>query len=173
MNLKFYFSLILLSTFSSTNIFNAQITKQEIIKEVDFINSKTSDDDEYFRTFQQGHSPDEEQVISVDEIQNDKEKPIKVVLKHYWYLYDNNFSKTTIYLKNSIPIYIVKEKKATLNYSDSVERKEALISHTKFYIYNWEKWEYEKEIIKDGGFLLENNIDKKEIENIIIANQNK
>jgi hypothetical protein len=34
-------------------------------------------------------------------------------------------------------------------------------------VYNWEKWEIEKEIIKDGGFLLESNIDKKEIENII------
>ncbi|OCK51571.1 hypothetical protein BA768_15635 [Chryseobacterium sp. CBo1] len=173
MNLKSYFSLILLYFFSSTNIFNAQITKQEIISEVNFINSKTNADEEDFHIFQPGHSTDEHQVTSADEIQNDKEKPIKVVLKHYWYLYDNNFSKTTIYLKNSIPIYIVKKKKATLNYSDSVERKEVLISHTKFYIYNWEKWQYEKEIIKDGGFLLENNIDKKEIENIIIANQKK
>ncbi|OBW40684.1 hypothetical protein AB670_02963 [Chryseobacterium sp. MOF25P] len=173
MDLKSYFFLILLYFFSSKNIFNAQITKQEIIEEVDFINSKTSADEEYFHTFQQGHSPDEEQVILTDEIQNDKEKPIPIVLKHYWYLYDNNFAKTTIYLKNSIPIYIIKEKKATLNYSDSTERKEVLISHTKFYIYNWEKWVYEKEIINDGRFLLENSIEKKEIENIIIANQKK
>lgn len=171
MNSKSFFVLNFLLYFSSSSIvFPAQITKKEIISEVNFINSKTNADEEYFHIFQPGHSTDEHQVNSIDEIQNDKQEPVKVVLKHYWYLYDTNFAKTTIYLKNSIPIYIVKEKKATLNYN---EREEVLISYTKFYIFNWEKWEFEKEIIKDGGFLLENNIDKKEIENIIISSQKK
>jgi hypothetical protein len=174
MNSKsFLFLNFLLYFLSSSIVFPAQITKKEIISEVNFINSKTNADEEDFHIFQPGHSTDEHQVNSVDEIQNDNEKSIKVVLKHYWYLYDTNFAKTTIYLKNSIPIYIVKEKKATLNYNDYKAREEVLISYTKFYIFNWEKWEFEKEIIKDGGFLLENNIDKKEIENIIIASQKK
>jgi hypothetical protein len=160
----------LLYFLSSSIVFPAQVTKKEIISEVNFINSKTNADEEDFHIFQPGHSTDEHQVNSIDEIKNDKEKPVKAVLKHYWYLYDNNFAKTIIYLKNSIPIYIVKEKKATLSYN---EREEVIISYTKFYIFNWEKWEFEKEIIKDGGFLLENNIDKKEIENIIIASQKK
>jgi len=167
---SFLFLTLLLYFLSSSIVFPAQMSKKEIISEVDLINSKTNADEEYFHMFQPGHSTDEHQVNSIDEIQNDKEEPVKAVLKHYWYLYDSNFAKTTIYLKNSIPIYIVKEKKATLNYN---EREEVLISYTKFYIFNWEKWEFEKEIIKDGGFLLENNIDKKEIENIIISSQKK
>ena len=163
----------LLYFLSSLIFFPAQMTKKEIISEVNFINSKTNADEEDFHLYQPGHSTDGHQLISDDKIQNDKEEPVTVVLKHYWYLYDTNFAKTTIYLKNSIPIYIVKQKKATLNYGDYGERKEVLISHTKFYIYDWEKWQYEKEVIHDGGLLLENNIDKKEIENILIANQNK
>lgn len=168
MNSKTSFTLSLLLYFlSSSIILSAQISKQEIINEVNFINSKTNAGAEDSQIFQAGHGPNERLGITIDKIQIKDEQPTTAVLTSSWFKYSDNYSKTKIYFKSNTPIYIIKEKKVTLTSADDSDMKEVLTSSTKWYILNWKTWQIEKEIIKDGEQLLENNIDKAEIEKII------
>ncbi len=120
--------------------------------------------------FQTGHSTIESEVFTVDKTVNDTINEV-TALTYYYRFYPDNYYKTVIYFKRNIPIAVLKEKKITLTSTYDEGVSEILTSLAKYYIYNWEEWKCEKETIKDGGLLLENNIDKKEIENIILKNK--
>ncbi|MCD1116688.1 hypothetical protein [Chryseobacterium turcicum] len=173
MNLKSSLSLILLLNLFSSAVFYAQIAKQDIINEVNFINNKTNANEEDVQIFQVGHGTNERTGIDINKIQIKDEEPSVAVLTSYWFKYSDNYSKTKVYLKSNIPIFVVKEKKITLTSTDDSNMKEVLTSYTKLYIFDWVKWEFEKEIIQDGGRLLENSIDKQEIINIINESKKK
>ncbi|MDQ1161583.1 hypothetical protein QE422_001951 [Chryseobacterium sp. SORGH_AS 447] len=151
-------------------VIHSQISKQEIIKEVNSIEDQSNPSREIIEAFQPGHSTIESEIFTVDKSVNDKTTEI-VALSYYYRFYPDNYYKTVIYFKKNIPIAVLKEKKITLTSAHDEGVSKILTSSVKYYVYNWEEWKYEKEIIKDGGLLLENNIDKKEIEDIILKNK--
>lgn len=170
MNLKS--SSLLLICFTSIFFAKAQISKQEIIKEVNFLNEKFNTDKKSFN-YPMGHIVSPEETILLQDFTENHDKSIEnstLVICHYFY--PDNFSKITIYFKNNIPIEILKEKKIVLDAVDN-NKNVVIKSLKKFYIFDWVKWEFEKEIIQDGGRLLENSIDKQEIINIINESKKK
>jgi hypothetical protein len=167
MKTKLLFLIFVLPYYITSNSLRAQISKQEIITELNSIDNKFHPNQEIAEQFQLGHSTIESENLITDISEKEDKTTEVVALTYYRRFYPDNYSKIIIYLKKSTPIAILKEKKVTVTSSYNSGITEILTSLTRFYVYNWEKWEIEKEIIKDGGFLLESNIDKKEIENII------
>ncbi|WP_295211557.1 hypothetical protein [uncultured Chryseobacterium sp.] len=140
------------------------------MKEVNLIEEQSNPSRETIEMFQTGHSTIESEVFTIDKTVNDTINEV-TALTYYYRFYPDNYYKTVIYLKKNIPIAVLKEKKITLTSTYDEGVSEILTSLAKYYIYNWEEWKYEKEIIKDGGLLLENSIDKEEIKNIILKNK--
>lgn len=172
MKIKLLFLIFVLPSIISNSL-KAQINKQEIIKELNILDNKFHPNEEIAEYFQLGHSTIESESLITDISEKEDKTTETVALTFYKRFYPDNYSKTIIYFKRDIPIVVLKEKKITVTSNYNSEAKEIFTSLTKFYIYNWEKWEIEKEIIKDGGYLLENNIDKKEIEAIINKSKKK
>lgn len=170
MILRFSRYLNLLFSLLSPIFIYSQISKKEIVKEVNLIEEQSNPSRETIEMFQTGHSTIESEVFTVDKTVNDTINEV-TALTYYYRFYPDNYYKTVIYLKKNIPIAVLKEKKITLTSTYDEGVSEILTSLAKYYIYNWEEWKYEKEIIKDGGLLLENSIDKEEIKNIILKNK--
>ncbi|MFC3158577.1 hypothetical protein SAMN05443633_11735 [Chryseobacterium arachidis] len=164
MNLKSYSLILLLYFFSSTNIFRAQISKQEIIQAANSIDSKRHHESELF---QLGHSTIEREYLATDIAENNNKRTETVALTYHWRFYPDNYVKIIVYFKNGIPIQVLKEKNATLTSEYEDHKKKIINSLTKLYIFDWKNWKVEKEVINNGGLLLENNISKEEIESII------
>lgn len=170
MGLNFSVGLSLATAFLFTNVAQAQISKQEIIKEVSRIEEQSNPSREILEIYQKGHSTVESEVFTVDKNGNDSINEV-TALTYYYRFYPDNYYKTVIYFKKNIPIAVLKEKKITLTSAHDEGVSKTLTSSVKYYIYNWEEWKYEKEIVKDGGLLLENSINKEEIKNIILKNK--
>lgn len=170
MILRFSRYLNLLFYLLSPIFIYSQINKQEIVKEVNIIEEQSNPSGEIIEIFQKGHSTIESEVFTVDKNVNDTINEVRA-LTYYYRFYPDNYYKTVIYFKKNIPIAVLKEKKITLTSAHDEGVSKILTSLVKYYIYNWEEWKYEKEVIKDGGLLLENSIDKEEIKNIILKNK--
>ncbi len=170
MILRFSHYLNLLFSLLSPIFIYSQISKQEIVKEVNLIEEQSNPSREILEIYQKGHSTIESEIFTIDKNVNDSINEV-TALTYYYRFYPDNYYKTVIYFKKNIPIAVLKEKKITLTSTHDEGVSKTLTSSVKYYIYNWEEWKYEKEIIKDGGLLLENSINKEEIKNIILKNK--
>jgi hypothetical protein len=113
MKTKLLFLIFVLPYYITSNSLRAQISKQEIITELNSIDNKFHPNQEIAEQFQLGHSTIESENLITDISEKEDKTTEVVALTYYRRFYPDNYSKIIIYLKKSTPIAILKEKKVT------------------------------------------------------------